>query len=80
MWEGIKTIVDEAIKLIEYLSDDKAQEFYASTNYEFPVKAGVEIEETVASWGKFKADPVELAKIADAQAEAVKIFDRVGWR
>jgi iron(III) transport system substrate-binding protein len=71
---------EAAIKLIEYLSDTKAQEFYASTNYEFPVKPGVELDETVESWGEFKADEVGLDKVADAQAEAVKIFDRVGWR
>ena len=71
---------DAAIKLIEYLSEDKAQEFYASTNYEFPVKADVELDETVAGWGEFKMDEVSLGKVADAQAEAVKIFDRAGWR
>ncbi|MAL78497.1 MAG: Fe(3+) ABC transporter substrate-binding protein [Sneathiella sp.] len=71
---------DAAIKLIEYLSEDKAQEFYASTNYEFPVKPGVELDKTVAGWGEFKMDEVGLDKVADAQAEAVKIFDRAGWR
>ncbi|MCC3303254.1 Fe(3+) ABC transporter substrate-binding protein [Sneathiella sp. HT1-7] len=71
---------EAAVKLIEYLSDTKAQEFYASTNYEFPVKSGVELDETVESWGEFKADEVGLDKVADAQTEAVKIFDRVGWR
>ena len=71
---------DAAIKLIEYLSDTKAQEFYASSNYEFPVKSGVQLDETVESWGEFKADDIGLDKVAEAQAEAVKIFDRVGWR
>jgi iron(III) transport system substrate-binding protein len=71
---------EAAIALIEFLSDDKAQEFYASSNYEFPVKDGVAIDETVQSWGNFKADEVGLDKVADAQIEAVKIFDRVGWR
>ncbi|USG60770.1 Fe(3+) ABC transporter substrate-binding protein [Sneathiella marina] len=71
---------EAAIKLIEFLSDDKAQEFYASSNYEFPVKDGVEIDETVQGWGNFKADEVSLDKVAEAQIEAVKIFDRVGWR
>ncbi|MEH6526146.1 MAG: Fe(3+) ABC transporter substrate-binding protein [Sneathiella sp.] len=71
---------ESAIKLIEFLSDDKAQAFYASSNYEFPVKDGVEIDETVQGWGNFKADEVSLDKVAEAQIEAVKIFDRVGWR
>ncbi len=70
----------EAIQLIEFLADTKAQEFYASSNYEFPVKEGVTLDTTVASWGAFKADPLGLDKVADQQVEAVKIFDRVGWR
>ncbi len=71
---------DAAIKLIEYLSNNKAQEFYASSNYEYPVKAGVNLDKTVKSWGDFKADAIGLDKVADQQVEAVKIFDRVGWR
>jgi len=70
----------EAIKLIEFLADTKAQEFYASTNYEYPVKTGVKLDATVAGWGSFKADTIGLDKVADKQIEAVKIFDRVGWR
>ncbi len=70
----------EAIQLIEYLSDTKAQEFYASSNYEYPVKSGVKLDKTVKSWGAFKADGLGLDKVADQQVEAVKIFDRVGWR
>ena len=66
--------------LIEYLADTHAQEFYASSNYEFPVKAGVTLDKTVQSWGSFKADAIGLDKVADQQVEAVKIFDRVGWR
>jgi len=71
---------EAAIKLIEFLSGTKAQEFYASSNYEFPVKDGVELDETVASWGPFKADDISLYEVAGAQVEAVMIFDRVGWR
>jgi iron(III) transport system substrate-binding protein len=71
---------EAAVKLIEFLSDDKAQNFYASSNYEYPVKAGAELDETVKSWGQHKFDAVGLDKVADQQVEAVKIFDRVGWR
>ncbi|MBE7636473.1 extracellular solute-binding protein [Sneathiella sp. P13V-1] len=71
---------EAAIKLIEFLSGEKAQKFYASSNYEYPVLAGVELDGTVASWGKPKFDVIGLDKVADSQVEAVKIFDRVGWR
>lgn len=69
-----------AIKLIEFLSNDKAQKFYASSNFEYPVKENVEIDGTVAAWGTPKFDDIGLDKVADQQAVAVKIFDRVGWR
>jgi iron(III) transport system substrate-binding protein len=69
-----------AIKLIEFLSDTKAQEFYASSNYEYPVKRGVKLDGTVASWGTHKFDAIGLDKVANEQVQAVKIFDRVGWR
>ncbi|WP_169566053.1 Fe(3+) ABC transporter substrate-binding protein [Sneathiella limimaris] len=71
---------ENAIKLINFLSDDTAQEFYASSNFEYPVKAGVQIDKVVAAWGEHKFDAIGLDKVADQQAEAVKIFDRVGWR
>lgn len=70
----------EAIKLIEFLADTQAQEFYASSNYEYPVKTGVKLDKTVEGWGAFKADMIGLDKVAEQQIEAVKIFDRVGWR
>ena len=71
---------EAAIKLIEFLSETKAQNFYASSNYEYPVKSGVELDATVKAWGTPKFDKIGLDKVADQQVEAVKIFDRVGWR
>ncbi|MGB7997280.1 MAG: extracellular solute-binding protein, partial [Photobacterium halotolerans] len=43
-----------AQKLMEFLTSDKAQHMYADVNFEYPVKAGVERSELVASWGEFK--------------------------
>ncbi|MBO6824906.1 MAG: Fe(3+) ABC transporter substrate-binding protein [Sneathiella sp.] len=71
---------EAAIKLIEFLSDEKAQSFYASSNYEYPVKPGVKLDGTVEAWGQHKFDTIGLNKVADKQVDAVKIFDRVGWR
>ncbi len=71
---------ENAVKLVEFLSNDKAQKFYASSNFEYPVKSGIELDGTVAAWGTPKFDDIGLDKVADKQADAVKIFDRVGWR
>jgi len=71
---------EAAVKLLEFLASDEAQTIYANEVYEFPVRDSVKPSPVVAKWGDFKADDVNLAKFAAHQADALKIFDRVGWR
>ena len=68
-----------AIKLLEFLSKNFAQKMYADQNFEYPVKAGVAWHPLVASWGKFKADKINLNKIAKYRSTAAKIMDRVDF-
>ncbi|MEH0666912.1 Fe(3+) ABC transporter substrate-binding protein [Vibrio scophthalmi] len=68
---------ENAVKLMEFLAGDVAQEMYAEVNYEYPVKAGVKRSELVASWGDFKADTLSLDEIADHHEAAVKLLDEV---
>ena len=68
---------NNAIKLMEFLSDDVAQKMYADVNYEYPVKEGVAPSKLVASWGKFKADTIALSEIAKQHENAVKLLDEV---
>ena len=70
---------ENALKFMEWLSGDHAQKIYAETNYEFPVKAGVERSELVKSWGDFTADTTPLAEIAAARAAALKIMETVDF-
>lgn len=70
----------EAVKLIEFLTGDKAQAIYAEKNNEYPVKADAKWADLVANWGTFKADTLNVSALGTNNAEAVKIFDRVGWR
>ncbi|MBL9050531.1 MAG: Fe(3+) ABC transporter substrate-binding protein [Tabrizicola sp.] len=70
---------DNALKFMEWLSSDAAQKIYAETNYEFPVKAGVERSELVKSWGEFTPDTTPLADIAAARAAALKIMETVNF-
>lgn len=69
----------EAIRLIEFLSSDFAQKMYAEQNFEYPVKAGVEVHPLVKSWGAFKADNANLAKIAGHRSAAAKMVDKTGF-
>lgn len=70
---------DNALKFMEWLSGDHAQKIYAETNYEFPVKPGVERSELVKSWGEFTPDATPLADIAAARATALKIMETVDF-
>ncbi|MDJ0896128.1 MAG: Fe(3+) ABC transporter substrate-binding protein [Alphaproteobacteria bacterium] len=71
---------ENAVKLLEFLSGDTAQQMYASVNFEYPVKEGVAWDPLVKSWGAFKQDTVPLAKIAELSPLAQKIIDEEGWR
>ena len=81
--KGVKEIVigiDNAVRLIEFLSGDMAQAIYASDNFEYPVKPGVAWHPEVESWGRFKADATDLTDIAGRMPAAVRIIHQGGWR
>ena len=68
-----------AVKLMEWLAGDEAQQLYAETNHEFPVKPGVARSALVAGWGAFVPDGVGLADIAGKRPEAVKLMEVVDF-
>ncbi|WP_144226773.1 Fe(3+) ABC transporter substrate-binding protein [Shewanella algae] len=67
----------DALKLMEYLSSDAAQQSYAEVNMEYPVKADVPVSELVASWGDFKADDLPVYKLAEHHQAALRLLDEV---
>ncbi len=70
-----------ALRLLEFMVSDEAQKWYASSNYEYPVKNGIEVSPVVKSWGyPFKEDSLDMGELGIHNVTAVKIFDRVGWR
>lgn len=69
----------EAQQLLEYLVGKQAQAWYSRENYEYPVRSDVAPPDTLRAWGRFKADSVELDKIGELNAQAVKLMDRGGW-
>lgn len=72
--------VANARRLIEYLVSPKAQEWYAERNQEYPVLSGIAVSATLRGMGEFKADTVPMGKLGEHNAEAVRLFDRAGWR
>jgi iron(III) transport system substrate-binding protein len=68
-----------AMKFIEWLASEKAQHMHADLNYEYPVRAGIEINPTIAGYGKLNADPIPISKIADNKKTAANLVDKVGF-
>lgn len=71
---------DNAIKLIQYLTGETAQEQYAKANYEYPVNMNVEPSDLLKSWGEFKRQDINLELLGENNGLATKIFNEVGWQ
>lgn len=71
---------DEAVKLLEWLSSDKAQNLYADVNMEYPANAKVKPDPVVAAWGSFKPNLINMAEAGKLQAKAVMLMDRAGYK
>ena len=74
--KGAKNRAD-AVRLIEFLAGDVAQGMYASSNFEYPVKAGVATDPLIEALGEFRADTLPLSEIASHRKAASRIVDRV---
>ena len=70
---------ENAIALLEFLIQPKAQALYATMNYEYPVNLSTELSDELKSWGNFKEDQLPVEKLAELAPIAQKIIDRVGW-
>lgn len=77
----IKTAPNRAngVKLIEWLLGDTAQQLYADANYEYPVRAGVAINPTIAGYGTLNPDKLPVADIAKHRKAASALVDKVGF-
>jgi iron(III) transport system substrate-binding protein len=72
---------DNAVRLLEFLVSDESQNWYAQANHEYPVVEGVSVSDIVAAWGyPFKSDALNITVLGLYNAEAVRIFDRAGWK
>ncbi len=69
-----------AIKFLEWLSSEEAQNLFADANMEYPVNPNVEPHEYVKNWGSFKASEQNLAQAGKLQTSAIKLMDRAGYR
>jgi iron(III) transport system substrate-binding protein len=68
-----------ALKLIEWLTGEHAQHLYADMNYEYPLRAGIPVNKTIAAYGALKADAIPLADVASKKKAAANLVDKVGF-
>jgi iron(III) transport system substrate-binding protein len=69
-----------AERLLEFLTTEKSQRLFAEANYEYPVVPGVPSADIVSGWGDFREDALNLSALGRFNGEAVRVFDRAGWK
>lgn len=70
---------ENAVRLLEFLVSDEAQNVFPAATYEYPVVEGIEWSELQQSWGDFKADDLNLTQLGDGGKKAVQLFNLAGW-
>lgn len=71
---------DEALRFLEFLVSEEAQKRFPEATFEYPVISGVELPDLLQNWGTFKEDSLNLNLLGKYNNEAVRIFNRVGWK
>lgn len=71
---------ENAIKFIEFLTEEKAQQSITNQNYEYPANSKVEVNKLLKSWGTFTPQKIDITKIGEYNKRAVEIFNEVGWK
>ncbi|MBU1665804.1 MAG: extracellular solute-binding protein, partial [Gammaproteobacteria bacterium] len=70
----------EAIKLLEWLSSSKAQNLFADVNMEYPANRSVMWDTTVAAWGNFRQNQINVSEAGKLQVKSVMLMDRAGYK
>jgi iron(III) transport system substrate-binding protein len=72
---------EAAVRFLEYLASDEAQNYFANGNNEWPVVPSVKPNNAALSTlGKFKTDPLNVGQLGKNQPTAQKIADRSGFK
>ncbi|MGQ0749388.1 MAG: Fe(3+) ABC transporter substrate-binding protein [Betaproteobacteria bacterium] len=72
---------EAAVRYLEYLASDAAQQYFADGNNEWPVAKGVKLNnKELESLGTFKTDTLNISVLGKNQPVAQKILDRVGYK
>lgn len=70
-----------AVQFLEYLSSSEAQAYFANGNNEWPVVAGVKLQNpALEALGKFKQEAVPVAAVGANQVQVQQMLDRAGYK
>ena len=70
---------ENAVRFLEYLTSESAQQYFSEGNNEYPAVPGVGLGEGVAQLGLFRQDDLNLEALGRNQAEAQALYDAVGY-
>lgn len=71
---------ENAIKLLEFLSEQEAQQILATSNFEYPVNPAVEEVSSGYSLKGISIDTLSVSVLGKNNAVAVTLFDKAGWK
>ncbi|MBT9486125.1 MAG: extracellular solute-binding protein [Rubrivivax sp.] len=72
---------DAAVKFLEYLASDSAQNYFANGNNEWPAVAGLRSQNpALLALGDFKTETVPISVIGMNQVKVQQMLDRVGFK
>ena len=71
---------ENAVKFLEYLASESAQQYFSAGNDEYPAVPGIGLADSVAKLGIFRPDAIELSDIAANIGAAQNILNEAGWK
>lgn len=71
---------ENAMKLVEFLTEEEAQTGFAGENYEYPANPNAETSEFLKSLGEFTPQTINITKMGEHNKRAVEIFNEIGWK
>ena len=71
---------DLAAKLLNWLSSEKGQNFFADSNLEYPVNPNVEPGPLLRQWGSFKQNSENISQSGKNRDAAIELMQKAGYR
>ena len=69
-----------AVRFLEFLASDRAQEVFSAGNNEYPVVKGVKTVPVLERFGNFREDVLNASVFGQNTLSAIRMMDRSGWR